>query len=162
MQNDRARNRLTHCATPSELAGIKPYLGSLRMSPQCDPSGPCSFPGLPGIAACGGYNQPVRNGSSSVLCAVSFPNSAAQIAPAFQHFYWCRSALGDGRPQPALSGLRVKVQTRHPPAFDQTSRSRSGQSHDWLHCRSDGEVVDGHLRLRATRKLGVKWQSASR
>ena len=32
-----------------------------------------------------------------------FPDAAAPIAPGFQHFYWRRSALGYGRPRPALS-----------------------------------------------------------
>jgi site-specific recombinase XerD len=41
-----------------------------------------------------------------------FPDAAAQMAPGFQHFYWRRSALGYGRPRPALSRLRVKAPKR--------------------------------------------------
>jgi integrase/recombinase XerD len=41
-----------------------------------------------------------------------FPDVATQIVPGFQHFYWRRSALGYGRPRPALSRLRVKVPKR--------------------------------------------------
>jgi len=53
-----------------------------------------------------------------------FPDAAAQIAPGFQHFYWRRSALGYGRPRPALSRLRVKVPQRVviPLSIDEVAR----------------------------------------
>jgi site-specific recombinase XerD len=41
-----------------------------------------------------------------------FPDAAARMAPGFQHFYWRRSALGYGRPRPALSRLRVTAPKR--------------------------------------------------
>ena len=37
-----------------------------------------------------------------------FPNAVPPAAPGFQQFYWRRSALGYGRPRPALKRLRVK------------------------------------------------------
>jgi integrase/recombinase XerD len=53
-----------------------------------------------------------------------FPDAAAQVAPGFQHFYWRRSALGYGRPRPALSRLRVKVPKRVviPLSIDEVAR----------------------------------------
>jgi len=53
-----------------------------------------------------------------------FPDAAAPIAPGFQHFYWRRSALGYGRPRPALSRLRVKVPQRVviPLSIDEVAR----------------------------------------
>jgi hypothetical protein len=51
------------------------------------------------------YDPGVRSGKPC-----QFPDAAAQIAPGFQH--WLRSALGYGRPRPALSRLRVKVTKR--------------------------------------------------
>jgi site-specific recombinase XerD len=41
-----------------------------------------------------------------------FPDAAVRMAPGFQHFYWRRSALGYGRPRPALSRLRVTAPKR--------------------------------------------------
>jgi site-specific recombinase XerD len=46
------------------------------------------------------------------------------MAPGFQHFYWRRSALGYGRPRPALSRLRVKTPQRVviPLSIDEVAR----------------------------------------
>ena len=53
-----------------------------------------------------------------------FPDTASPFAPGFHHFYWRRSALGFGRPRPALSRLRVKEPKRivMPLSVDEVAR----------------------------------------
>src|SRR6202035_3501889 len=62
-------------------------------------------------------------GSWSVLCDICFPMRLPR-SRGFQHFYWRRSALGYGRPRPALSRLRVKVPQRVviPLSIDEVAR----------------------------------------
>jgi hypothetical protein len=53
-----------------------------------------------------------------------FPDAASPFAPGFHHLYWRRSPLGDGRPRPALSRLRVKEPKRivMPLSVDEVAR----------------------------------------
>jgi site-specific recombinase XerD len=53
-----------------------------------------------------------------------FPNAVPPAAPGFQQFYWRRSALGYGRPRPALKRLRVKEPKRvvTPLSIDEVAR----------------------------------------
>jgi site-specific recombinase XerD len=71
-----------------------------------------------------------------------FPDAAAKIAPGFQHFYWRRSALGYGRPRPALSRLRVKVPKRVviPLSIDEVARF-------WSSFQTSRDLAIGGLML---------------
>jgi integrase/recombinase XerC len=53
-----------------------------------------------------------------------FPDTASPFAPGFHHFYWRRPPLGNGRPRPALSRLRVKEPKRiiMPLSVDEVAR----------------------------------------
>jgi integrase len=80
-----------------------------------------------------------------------FPDVVPPSAPGFQQFYWRRSALGYGRPRPAITRLCVKVPRRvmTPLSIDEVSRFWSS-----FHTSRDLAIV-GLMLLQGLRSCEV-------